>query len=134
MLTVQQIKKASQKYYMNDEQLEFFRNLLLELHESTIQRIEEVKQQLAHPQQMYDDSDRATHTEQLAIALRVVEREQKLLPKIQKSLKRIRTEEYGYCLETGEPIGILRLLARPTAEYCADIKELKEKKENLFSG
>lgn len=73
-------------------------------------------------------------TEQSDIALRIVEREQRLLPKIQQALKRIRLGTYGYCLESGEPIGIPRLLARPTAEYCADVKALKEIKEHQYRG
>jgi DnaK suppressor protein len=64
--------------------------------------------------------------------MRIVDREQKLLPKIIKALERIRLGEFGYCKESGEPIGIPRLLARPTAEYCADVKVVKEIKEHVF--
>ena len=67
-----------------------------------------------------------------SIALRIVDREQKLLPKIKDALERIRLGTYGYCEESGEPIGIPRLLARPTAEFGSDVKALKERKEDHY--
>ncbi len=132
-LTEKQILKQSQSKYMSAEQLAFFKNRLLELYETTGVRIQEAKDQMAtSPVDFSDPNDRASWEEQSNIALRIVEREQKLLPKIQKSLERIRLGAYGYCLETGEPIGIPRLLARPTAEYCAEVKEVKEIKEDQY--
>lgn len=128
-LSEKQIKEASESDYMNAEQLAFFKNRLLELYESTSARIQEAKDQMADPLDFSDPNDRASWEEQSNIALRIVEREQKLLPKIRQSLERIRLGTYGYCLESGEPIGIPRLLARPTAEYCAEVKEVKEIKE-----
>ncbi|MGH1486566.1 MAG: TraR/DksA C4-type zinc finger protein [Cellvibrionaceae bacterium] len=131
-LSEEQIKKAPEENYMNEEQLAFFKNKLLELYESTVTRIQEVKDQMANPLDFSDANDRASWEEQSSIALRIVEREQKLLPKIRQSLERIRSGDYGYCLESGEPIGIPRLLARPTAEYCADVKAVSELKENHY--
>lgn len=133
-LTEAQILKSRKADYMNDDQLEFFRQRLVDLHESTCIRIDEAKEQMHTPMDFSDPSDRATSEEQSAIALRIVDREQKLLPKIRQSLERIRLGDYGYCKETGEPIGIERLLARPTAEYCAEVKALKEVKEHHFKG
>lgn len=127
------IKQADEDY-MNDEQLELFKKLLIELHEATKERIQKFKDQISNPMELSDDSDRATWEEQCALSLRIVEREQKLLPKIQQALERIRLGDYGYCKESGEPIGIQRLLLRPTAEYCVDIKVLKEIKENCYRG
>lgn len=118
--------------YMNEAQLALFKKLLIELHDSTKERIKKFKDQISSPMELSDDSDRATWEEQCALSLRIVDREQKLLPKIQQALERIRLGEYGYCKESGEPIGIQRLLLRPTAEYCVDIKVLKEIKENSF--
>ena len=118
--------------YMNEAQLALFKRLLIELHDSTKERIKKFKDQISSPMELSDDSDRATWEEQCALSLRIVDREQKLLPKIQQALERIRLGEYGYCKESGEPIGIQRLLLRPTAEYCVDIKVLKEIKENSF--
>lgn len=133
-LTEKQIIAAPESEYMNPEQLDFFREKLLQLHKSTCARIQEAKDQMGRPMDFSDPSDRASWEEQSAIALRIVEREQKLLPKIQQSLERIRLGTYGYCLESEEPIGIPRLLARPTAEYCAEVKTLKEIKEHHYSG
>lgn len=133
-LSEKQILEAPESDYMNAEQLVFFKNRLFELHESTRARIQEVREQMASPMTSSDENDRASSEEQSNIALRIVEREQRLLPKIQQSLERIRLGTYGYCLESGEPIGIPRLLARPTAEYCAEVKTLKEIKEHHYNG
>ncbi len=133
-LTEEQILEQPESDYMNAEQLAFFKQRLLDLHETTSVRIEEAKGQMASPMGCSDANDRASYEEQANIALRIVEREQKLLPKIQQSLERIRLGTYGYCLESGEPIGIPRLLARPTAEYCSAEKAIKELKENQYRG
>lgn len=128
----QRLMNAPESEYMNVEQLDFFRQFLIELHNTTRNRIRDAKQEMLSPPDLSDPSDRASWEEQCAILMRIVDREQKLLPKIQLSLERIRLGEYGYCLETGEPIGIARLLARPTAEYCADVKQCQELKEHVF--
>lgn len=128
----QRLMDAPESEYMNVEQLDFFRQFLIELHNTTRNRIRDAKQEMLSPPDLSDPSDRASWEEQCAILMRIVDREQKLLPKIQLSLERIRLSEYGYCLETGEPIGIARLLARPTAEYCADVKQCQELKEHVF--
>jgi DnaK suppressor protein len=124
--------KESDEDYINEEQLAFFKVLLIELYETTKERVQKFKDQIANPMALSDQSDRATWEEQCAISLRIVEREQKLLPKIQQALERIRLGDYGYCKESGEPIGIQRLFVRPTAEYCVDIKVLQEIKENSY--
>ncbi|ODA29908.1 molecular chaperone DnaK [Veronia pacifica] len=129
ILTEEQMLQEPEDNYMNEAQLAFFRQRLIELHDTTRDRIQAAKDQMVSPMDSSDPSDRASSEEQSALALRIVEREQKLLPKIQISLERIRLGTYGYCLETDEPIGIPRLLIRPTAEYCADVKSLMEMKE-----
>lgn len=131
-LTKEQILKASKSDYMNTEQLEYFRSLLMQLHESISGRIQEAKNKMASPPELNDDSDRASWEEECSTSLRILDREQKLLPKIIQSLERIRLGTYGYCLESDEPIGIPRLLARPTAEYCADVKTDRELKERAY--
>ena len=125
-------KDFSETDYMNEEQLEFFKKNLIELHNSTRERIRATKEQLLSPPDFSDPSDRASWEEQCAILMRIVDREQKLLPKIHQALQRIRTGEYGFCVETGEPIGIARLIARPTAEFCTDVKQCQELKEHIF--
>ena len=132
LLSEEQIKTASESDYMNEEQLAFFKDRLIELYETTSNRIQEAKDQMSSPTDLSDANDRASWEEQSNLSLRIVEREQKLLPKIRQSLERIRLGEYGYCLESGEPIGILRLLARPTAEYCAEVKAVQELKEDHY--
>lgn len=131
-LSIQDIKAAPDSDYMNEQQLTFFRFYLIELHDSTREHIRDAKEQLLNRPELTDISDRASWEEQCAILMRVVDREQRLLPKIKESLERIRLGEYGYCQESGEPIGIARLLARPTAEYCADVKQTKESTEHIF--
>lgn len=130
----QKMLDAPESDYMNEEQLAFFKQLLVELHDTTREHIRTAKEQMLNPPDITDPSDKATWEEQNSLLIRIVEREQRLLPKIQQSLERIRLEEYGYCLESGEPIGIPRLLARPTAEYCADVKTMMEQKEHLYHG
>lgn len=133
LLTEEQIQKASESDYMNTEQLAFFKNRLIELYESTNVRVQEAKDQIANPlDDLSDPNDRASWEERASVAFRIVDREQKLLPKIKQSLERIRLGNYGYCLESDEPIGVLRLLARPTAEYCAEVKEVQELKETRY--
>ena len=132
LLSKKQILAAPKKNYMNDEQLNFFRNLLIELHESTLERIQQAKEHMTQPHDSSDENDLASWQEQSNIALRIVDREQKLLPKIKQALERIRLGGYGYCEESGEPIGIPRLLARPTTEYGSDVKALKEIKEDQY--
>ncbi|MCG8611938.1 MAG: TraR/DksA C4-type zinc finger protein [Pseudomonadales bacterium] len=132
LLSEEEILQDKESNYMNDAQLAFFRQRLIDLHDSTCIRIQEAKDQMVTPMGFSDPNDRASCEEQSDIALRIVDREQKLLPKIQQALERIRLDTYGYCLESGEPIGIPRLLARPTAEYCAEVKALKEMKEHKY--
>lgn len=132
ILTEEQILQAPDSDYMNAAHLDFFKHYLLELHKATTERIEQTKDEMASPPEFNDENDRASWEEQNSISLRILDREQKLLPKIDQTLKRIQLSEYGYCLESGEPIGIPRLLARPTAEYCTDVKAIKETKEHFY--
>ena len=80
-----------------------------------------------------DPADRATLEEEYALELRTRERERKLLSKIEGALQRIEQETYGYCEETGEPIGIPRLLARPTATLTIDAQERRERSQKAFA-
>ena len=131
-ISEEMILAAPDSQYMNSEQLEFFKQRLLDLYKSTCNQINEARNKMVKPMDSSDPNDRASSEEQSSVALRIVDREQKLLPKIQQSLERIRLGEYGYCMESGEPIGIARLLARPTAEYCTEVKTLKEMKEHHY--
>ena len=132
MLTEKQIKRAPKKDYMNAEQLAFFKQLLLDLKRETLSHIEEARARLADPHRETDELDRALNEEENRLRLRIADRESKLLPKIDEALKRIEDGEYGWCEETGEPIGIERLLLRPTATLCAEAKARQERLERNF--
>jgi len=132
MLTKEKILKAAKKNYMNKDQLVFFQSLLNDLKKETLNHIREAKDRLSNPPSCSDEVDRAQHEIDSMLFLRIVERESKLLPKIDKAIMRIKAGDYGFCLETGEPIGLERLISRPTAEYCAEVKTINEEKEKHF--
>ncbi|MDO6566959.1 TraR/DksA C4-type zinc finger protein [Alteromonas sp. 1_MG-2023] len=132
ILDKQQLLDAPAEDYMSDAQLEFFKTLLTDLKTKTMLHIEEKKVQLSNPPEINDDVDRAQYEEDSRIRLRILDRERKLILKIDKSLRRITEGDFGYCKETGEPIGIPRLLIRPISEYCADVKQVNEGKERHF--
>ena len=132
MLTKEKILKAPKKNYMNKDQLVFFKSLLDDLKQETLTHIREAKDRLSNPPACSDEVDRAQHEIDSMLFLRIVERESKLLPKIDKAIMRIKSGDYGFCLETGEPIGLERLITRPTAEYCAEVKTINEEKEKHF--
>ena len=79
-----------------------------------------------------DPADRATIEEEHALELRTRDRERKLLKKVQAAIKRIDDGEYGYCEETGDPIGVARLLARPTATLSLEAQQRRELKQKLY--
>lgn len=132
MLTEEQILKASDDDYMNDDQLAFFRQRLLDTRQEVIERQSASRNELRDSETVADLADRATLEEEHWLDLRLREREATLLRKIEESLKRITTGEYGYCEETGDPIGIPRLLARPTATFSIDSKSHSERLEAQF--
>lgn len=117
--------------YMNAEQLTFFDARLLELRQETLDEIEASKVDINY-ERVSDVSDRATLEEEAQLALRLADRKRQLIPKIDKARQRIRQGDYGYCIESGEPIGLARLLIRPTAEYSTDIKNINEKRERRY--
>lgn len=119
--------------YMNSEQLTFFRSRLEALRDEMLSNAADTGEHLKENEQFADPNDRATVEEEHMLEQRVRDRERKLLKKINKALARIETGEFGYCLETGEPIGLPRLLARPTAEYSIEAQERHEKLEKLHA-
>jgi DnaK suppressor protein len=118
--------------YMNSKQLMFFEARLQALKKETLRNIKNAQGSLSERPELKDEADLAQHEETLSLALRSVKRETKLLPKIDAAVKRIRDGEYGYCLESGEAIGVDRLSIRPTAEYCAEVKHQMEEKEKHY--
>lgn len=131
-MTKEELLAASEEDYMNESQLAFFQEYLEQQKQETIDHIQNAKAQLNDQPEMNDDADRAQYEEESRISLRIVDRESKLLPKFDAALARIRSGDYGYCLESGEEIGIQRLLLRPTAEYCTEIKAARESNERLY--
>lgn len=123
---------APEVQYMNAEQLAFFDQRLQQLRAETLDEITAIKNQMLGNSQVSDVLDRAQQEEESQIALRIADRKRQLIPKIDAARQRIRNGVYGYCLQTGEPIGIARLLIRPTAEYCTDVKTINELKEGIY--
>jgi DnaK suppressor protein len=119
--------------YMNDKQLEFFRSRLQALKDDLLSNAGETTEHLREDTSIVPDpADRATIEEEHALELRTRDRERKLLKKITQSLSRIEAGDYGYCDETGEPIGLGRLLARPTATLSLEAQQRRELKQKMF--
>lgn len=131
-LTEQELLAMSDKDYMNDKQLEFFRNRLTEMEAELRHNAGQTTENLRESTVVPDPADRATIEEEHALELRTRDRERKLLKKVQAAIKRIDEGEYGYCEETGEPISVRRLLARPTATLSLEAQERREIKQKMF--
>lgn len=131
-LTEALVRAMPEDDYMNDAQTAFFRARLLEMRQEVLSREVDAKERLHQREVFADPADRATAEEEHWLDLRLRERESLLLKKIDEALRRIRDRDYGYCEKTGEPIGIARLLARPTATVCVDVKGQDERAESQF--
>jgi DnaK suppressor protein len=119
--------------YMNDKQLEFFRTKLQTLKDDLLSNAGETTEHLREDTSIVPDpADRATIEEEHALELRTRDRERKLLKKISQSLVRIDAGDYGFCDETGEPIGLGRLIARPTATLSLEAQQRRELKQKMF--
>jgi DnaK suppressor protein len=119
--------------YMNDKQLAFFRRKLMQLRQDILNSAGETTEHLREDTVIVPDpADRATIEEEHALELRTRDRERKLLKKIEQSIARIDAADYGYCDETGEPIGVGRLLARPTATLSLEAQQRRELKQKMF--
>lgn len=122
----------SESDYMNDRQLAFFRERLRELEQGILSNAGQTTEHLREAQFVPDPADRATIEEEHALELRTRDRERKLLKKVQQSIARIDSGEYGWCEETGEAIGLPRLMARPTATLSLEAQERREKRQKLY--
>jgi len=118
--------------YMNAAQLEFFKYRLRQLEQDILANAGATTENLRETQFVPDPADRATIEEEHALELRTRDRERKLLKKVQQSIALIDSGEYGWCEETGEPIGLPRLLARPTANLSLEAQERREKRQKMF--
>ncbi|WP_374246096.1 RNA polymerase-binding protein DksA [Zoogloea sp.] len=131
-LTEAEILAMPEDDYMNPAQLEFFRERLSKMREELLENAASTGANLRENELVADPADRATVEEEHALELRVRDRERKLIKKIEEALERIAEGEYGWCEETGDPIGIGRLLARPTATLSIDAQERRERTQKLY--
>ena len=118
--------------YMSAAQLKFFKSRLLELRTQLRENADATTEHLRELAVAPDPADRATQEEEHALELRTRDRERKLLKKIEGALLRIEDGSYGYCEETGDPIGVPRLLARPTATLTIEAQERREMKQKMY--
>ena len=132
-LTDAEVMAMSDNDYMNDAQLAYFRLKLVQLKQGILANAGETTEHLREDTVVVPDpADRATIEEEHALELRTRDRERKLLKKIEQSIQRIDAGDYGYCDETGEPIGVGRLLARPTANLSLEAQQRRELKQKMF--
>ena len=132
-LTEAEVIAMPDSEYMNDIQMAFFRLKLVQLKNEVLSNASETTEHLREDTVVVPDpADRATIEEEHALELRTRDRERKLLKKIEQSIHRIDGGDYGYCDETGEPIGVARLLARPTATLSLEAQERRELKQKMF--
>ena len=123
---------SEQEEYMNPKQIAFFKAQLLKWKQDIIAESKMTLSDLqATTSHLPDIADRAASETDKALELRTRDRQRKLIPKIDEALMRIADGEYGYCDETGEPIGIKRLMARPTATLSLEAQERHERKERI---
>jgi DnaK suppressor protein len=132
-LTEPEVLAMPDSEYMNDKQLEYFRVKLQTLKDDLLSNAGETTEHLREDTSIVPDpADRATIEEEHALELRTRDRERKLLKKISQSLSRIEAGDYGFCDETGEPIGLGRLIARPTATLSLEAQQRRELKQKMF--
>ncbi len=121
--------------YMNDAQIEHFRKILKAWHVQIMEEAERTKSQMQDDVTNFaDPADRATQEEEFSLELRNRDRERKLLKRIEQTLAKLDTGDYGYCDACGIEIGLKRLEARPTADLCIDCKTLAEIREKQMGG
>ena len=132
-LTDAELLAMPESEYMNDKQLDFFRARLEQQKADLLSSAGETTEHLREDTSIVPDPvDRATIEEEHALELRTRDRERKLLKKIAQALARLDNGDYGYCDETGEPIGLQRLMARPTATLSLEAQQRREMKQRMF--
>jgi DnaK suppressor protein len=126
-----QLRKGEE--YMSKEQLEHFRTILSSWKQDLMQEVDRTVLHMKDEAANFPDpNDRATQESEFSLELRTRDRERKLIRKIDEALKRIEDGSYGFCLETGEPIGVKRLEARPVATLSVEAQERRERREKQF--
>lgn len=132
LATEAELLRQPKSDYMSSAQRKFFKHRLLELQTQMRDNADATTEHLRELAVAPDPADRATQEEEHALELRTRDRERKLLKKIEAALLRIEDGSYGYCEETGEPIGVPRLLARPTATLTIEAQERRELKQKMY--
>ncbi len=130
--TQAELLEMPEEDYMNERQLAFFLHLLRQREAQLRQNADQTTENLRETTVAPDPLDRATIEEEHALELRTRDRERKLLKKVQDAIKRIEKGDFGWCEETGEPIGIPRLLARPTATLSLEAQQRRELRQKLY--
>ncbi|GHU01265.1 RNA polymerase-binding transcription factor DksA [Betaproteobacteria bacterium] len=130
-MTEEEILAAPEDDYMSPRQLAFFRLRLQDEQSQLLNNAQQTTSHLQDNESTPDPSDRASVEEEHTLELRVRDRERKLLKKVEDAIARIDAGDYGWCEETGEPIGIARLLARPTATLSLEAQERREKLKKM---
>jgi DnaK suppressor protein len=118
--------------YMSPPQLRFFKQRLQQMEREILSNADSTVEHLHENVVVPDPADRATIEEEHALELRTRDRERKLLKKVQQSIAAIDNGDYGWCEETGDPIGIGRLLARPTATYSLEAQQRRELRQKMY--
>lgn len=131
MLTEKKILAASSKDYMSDQQLEFFKHKLLTLKEQVLENLSAFRKTIAENEIKPDPLDTACIEEIKQITYLGVKRDTELLHEIEAALTKIHNHEYGFCEDTGDPIGIARLLANPTASLSIETLNSIETKQRI---
>ena len=127
----QEYRPSADEPYMNPRQLDYFRRKLEGWRDELIEESEQTLEHLRTENwQEPDPNDRATHESEASLELRTRDRYRKLIGKIDAAIRRIERGEYGYCEETGEPIGLARLEARPIATLSVEAQEAHERDEH----
>lgn len=132
LLTAEEVLAMSEDDYMNEQQLAFFRHRLSEMEAQLRANADQTTVNLRETTVVPDPADRATIEEEHALELRTRDRERKLLKKVQAAIVRIDEGDYGYCEETSEPIGVARLMARPTATLSLEAQQRRELKQKMY--
>lgn len=130
--TEKEMLKMGESSYMNEAQLAFFKSRLQQMEKDILSNAGQTTEHLRETVVVPDPADRATIEEEHALELRTRDRERKLLKKVQQSLARIEAGDYGFCEETGEPIGVGRLIARPTATLSLEAQQRRELRQKMF--
>ncbi len=131
--TLELYRPSESEPFMNDRQKEYFRQKLRDWKNDILREAQETRQHLQDENQNHPDlADRASSETDRAVELRARDRQRKLIAKIDAALHRLEVGTYGYCEETGEPIGLKRLDARPIATLSIEAQERHERRERVY--